>query len=110
MNDIVERLWQSDEASALTNEAAREIERLRARVRELEVERARSWYDFCVTENAARFAACAESPHDFVQTIRAMGGEWAWREHEVEFYLSRSRAAELLAERERRVLNEQKER
>lgn len=30
MTDIVERLWQSDEASALTNEAAREIERLRA--------------------------------------------------------------------------------
>lgn len=32
MTDIVERLWQSDEASALTNEAAREIERLRGAV------------------------------------------------------------------------------
>jgi hypothetical protein len=47
---------------------------------------------------------------DFVQTIRAMGGEWAGREHEVEFELSRGRAVELLAERERHVFNEQKER
>lgn len=28
MSDLVDRLWDSDEASALTNEAAREIERL----------------------------------------------------------------------------------
>lgn len=28
--DLVERLWESDAASALTNEAAREIKRLRA--------------------------------------------------------------------------------
>jgi hypothetical protein len=27
MSDIVQRLWDSDQASALTNEAAREIER-----------------------------------------------------------------------------------
>lgn len=40
--------------SKLFAEAADEIERLRARVRELKAERARSWYDFCVTENAAR--------------------------------------------------------
>lgn len=36
MTDIVERLWQSDEASALTNEAAREIERLRKEVERLQ--------------------------------------------------------------------------
>lgn len=35
MTDLVERLWASDAASALTNEAAREIERLNARVDEL---------------------------------------------------------------------------
>lgn len=118
MTDIVERLRSIDHCSVedcflqspLFEHAAEEIERLRARVRELEAERARSWYDFCVAENIARFAACAESPHDFVQTIRAMAGEWAGREHEVEFEISRCMAVELLAERERRVLNEQKER
>ena len=30
--DIVDRLWASDAASALTNEAAREIEKLRAQL------------------------------------------------------------------------------
>lgn len=29
MKDLTKRLWESDEASALTNEAAREIEKLR---------------------------------------------------------------------------------
>jgi len=32
---LLERLWASDEASALTNEAAREIERLRAGLAEI---------------------------------------------------------------------------
>lgn len=32
---LTERLWDSDAASALTNEAAREIERLEAKVKEL---------------------------------------------------------------------------
>lgn len=32
-NDLVSRLWASDTASALTNEAAREIERLRDALR-----------------------------------------------------------------------------
>jgi hypothetical protein len=118
MSDIVERLRSIDHSSVedcflqspLFEHAAKEIERLRACVRELETERDRSWYDFCRAESRARFAACAKSPHDFVQTIRAMGGEWAGREHEVEFELSRGRAVELLAERERHVFNEQKER
>lgn len=30
--ELIERLWESDEASALTNEAAREIERLRSAI------------------------------------------------------------------------------
>lgn len=30
MSDLVERLWKSDEASSLTNEAARKIEKLEA--------------------------------------------------------------------------------
>lgn len=33
--DIADRLWSSDVASALTNEAAREIERLRAALRSI---------------------------------------------------------------------------
>lgn len=36
MSDIVEELFASDDASALTNRAGREIERLTARVAELE--------------------------------------------------------------------------
>jgi len=37
MSDIVQRLWDSDQASALTNEAAREIEH-----RDFEIERLRA--------------------------------------------------------------------
>lgn len=37
MSDIVQRLWDSDQASALTNEAAREIEH-----RDWEIERLRA--------------------------------------------------------------------
>lgn len=36
MSELVERLFASDEASALTNEAAREIERLANKVAEFE--------------------------------------------------------------------------
>jgi len=38
MSDLVTRLFDSDEASKLTNEAAREIEALEARIAELEGE------------------------------------------------------------------------
>jgi flagellar motility protein MotE (MotC chaperone) len=31
-NDLVKRLWESDEASALTNQAARRIEKLKAKL------------------------------------------------------------------------------
>lgn len=35
MSDLIERLWESDEASALTNEAARELEKLQNEVETL---------------------------------------------------------------------------
>ena len=43
--DIAERLWESDVASALTNEGAREIERLRdqSAARFAEIVRLRAW-------------------------------------------------------------------
>lgn len=47
--DLIERLWESDAASALTNQAAREIEKLEATLQQVVNERNEAW---CQLEEA----------------------------------------------------------
>lgn len=57
--ELIERLWESDEASALTNQAARQIEKLEAELQTAVNERNEAW---CQLEEAGiEIRPCPES-------------------------------------------------
>lgn len=91
MTDIVEELWASDDASALTNRAAREIERLRTEKADLQ-ER----YD-C---NTAIMHARTEAMNRYAAELAAsQAREAKLREFLTQANNNTKRAAELLAEK-----------
>jgi hypothetical protein len=50
-DDLVKRLWESDEASALTNQAARRIEKLKAKLEKTsEVQKAQQLFNYYAVE------------------------------------------------------------
>lgn len=56
---LIEQLWDSDAASALTNQAAREIEKLEAQLQQAINERNEAWYQ--LEEAEIKIRPCDDS-------------------------------------------------
>lgn len=60
--ELIERLWESDVASALTNEAARRIERLEAALRDISGHFDESYREGCLERSVGDRARAALGP------------------------------------------------
>ena len=104
MTDIVERLreWADPIESGYEVPAAGQVMRVAADyIQQLEIERAKAWYDYTIKEGRSRFSVCDHNPRVFIRHLRGiedMDG------YDPIFELSEGRATELLAERERRAV------